>query len=115
LHSEAVQNIAKYHSPSQRCFLLESRLGNGRDAEFPSGPLLIYLFNPLPDADLTRFIARLQDSVLARPRPVYLIYHNPVLEHVLSRSPLLRKIAGTHQYSIYASLEAQACRRVSTL
>jgi hypothetical protein len=31
------------------------------------------------------------------------LYHNPLLEHVLSESAALEKIGGTRQYSIYGS------------
>jgi len=37
------------------------------------------------------------------PRPVYMLYHNRLVEYVLSQSALLRKIAGTHQYSLFAA------------
>lgn len=103
LHAEAMQNIARYRSPTQRCFNIESRCANARDFELPPGPTIIYLFNPLPEPDLANFVSRLEDSLRANPRTVYLIYHNPVLEHVLARSPLLTKIGGTHQYAIYRS------------
>lgn len=103
LHEAALENIAHYHSPQQRCFSLESRCGNARDAEFPPEPLVIYLFNPLPEFDLARLIARLEESLRRHPRPVYIIYHNPLLEPVLARSEMLRKMSATHQYAIYAS------------
>jgi hypothetical protein len=32
------------------------------------------------------------------------LYHNPLLEHVLSESVALKKIGQTHQYAIYKSL-----------
>ncbi len=48
-------------------------------------------------------IAHLEQSLRERPREVYVVYHNPLLEHVLSESAALRRVAGTHQYSIYGS------------
>jgi len=44
----------------------------------------------------------LEESVRTRPRAVYVLYHNPLLEHVLSENTRLRKIAGTQQYSLFA-------------
>lgn len=102
LHREALQNIAKYSSPNQRCLAIESRCDNARDIQLPNDPLVVYLFNPLPEPDLALFISHLEASLRQFPRPVFLIYHNPLLEHVLARA-LLHKIAGTHQYAIYAS------------
>jgi hypothetical protein len=103
LHNEAVDNIARYYPASQRCSALESHCANARAFDLPPGPLVVYLFNPLPEPDLATFISRLEAALQPHPRPVYLIYHNPLLEPVLARSPKLHKIAGTHQYSIYAS------------
>ena len=48
-------------------------------------------------------IANLEQSLRAHPRAVYVLYHNPLLEHVLGESALLKKIGGTHQYAVYAS------------
>jgi len=30
------------------------------------------------------------------------LYHNPLLEHVLNGSAALEKIGGTHQYAMYS-------------
>ncbi|HZU22794.1 MAG TPA: class I SAM-dependent methyltransferase [Terriglobales bacterium] len=103
LHREALHNIARYSSPTQQCTAIESHCANASNFEFPPEPLVLYLFNPLPEPDLAAFISRLEDSLRLMPRSVYLIYHNPLLEHVLARSRVLRKIGGTHQYAIYAT------------
>jgi hypothetical protein len=34
---------------------------------------------------------------------VFVLYHNPLLEHVLSESAGLRKLHSTHQYALYGS------------
>lgn len=115
LHREALQNIARYKSATQRCFAIESHRGNARDIELPADPLVIYLFNPLPEPDLAFFISHLEDSLRQIPRSAYLIYHNPLLEHVLARSPLLHKIDGTHQYAIYASSAPSVPPRCSSV
>jgi hypothetical protein len=39
------------------------------------------------------------------PRRAWILYHNPLLEHVLAASPVLQKKGGTPQYVIYASKE----------
>ena len=32
---------------------------------------------------------------------MYVLYHNPLLEHVLKESGFMHKISGTHQYSVF--------------
>src|SRR5262249_50809953 len=59
LHHIAEQNIAQYHSDSQRCFALESVCADATVFPIPQGPLVLYLFNPFPEAGLRRAIAKL--------------------------------------------------------
>jgi hypothetical protein len=53
---------------------------------------------------MRQVVANLDQSLREHPRPVYVLYHNPLLEHTLSESQKLRKIAGTPQYSIFTNL-----------
>jgi SAM-dependent methyltransferase len=103
LHRAAQENLGKYRSESQKCFKLESICGDATELAFPAEPTVLYLFNPFPEAGLRRMIANLEQSLRAHPRTVYVLYHNPLLEYVLSESAALSKIGGTHQYSIYAA------------
>jgi hypothetical protein len=48
-------------------------------------------------------MATLEASLRVHPRAVYVLYHNPLLEHVLSQSAAFEKVGGAQQYSIYAS------------
>ena len=70
---------------------------------FPAEPTVLYLFNPFPEAGLRRMLANLDQSLRENPRPVYVLYHNPLLDHVLRESTALTKVGGTHQYSAYKS------------
>ncbi|MGA9905870.1 MAG: hypothetical protein WBQ01_05810, partial [Candidatus Sulfotelmatobacter sp.] len=64
---------------------------------------VLYLFNPFPQSGLRRMMANLEQSLRTHPREVYVLYHNPLLENVVSESGALSKIGGTHQYSIYGT------------
>ena len=102
LHRAAVENIRRYKSPTQRCFDLESLCGDARDFQFPPAPLVIFLFNPLPEGGLRVVMANLQASVREHARPLYVVYHNPLLEHVLAEDGGLRRLQGDLRYAIYA-------------
>ena len=104
LHQAALENLSKYKSESQKCFVLESICADATDFAFPEEPTLLYLFNPFPEAKLKHALANLERSLGAYPRPVFVLYHNPLLDHVLDQSTALKKTAGTHQYSIYAAV-----------
>jgi predicted RNA methylase len=103
LHQAAQDNLSKYRGESQKCFLLESICADATEFPFPAEPTVLYLFNPFPEAGLRRMIANLEQSLLTHPRAVYVLYHNPLLEHVLSESAALSKVGGTHQYSIHGA------------
>jgi hypothetical protein len=103
LHQIAQENLVKYHSETQRCFALEAIWGDAVEFTFPSDPLVLYLFNPLPEAVLRRVFSRLEQSLRELPRPLYVLYHNPLLEHVLAEWASVRKIGGTNQYALYAA------------
>lgn len=102
LHQIAQENLASYKSESQKCFALEAICGDATDFPFPSEPLVLYLFNPLPESSLRRVMTNLERSLRTCPRAVFVLYHNPLLEHVLSERATLTKMGGTHQHSIYA-------------
>lgn len=104
LHGVAVENITKYKSDSQQCFAIESIYGDVRELKFLPEPMVLYLFNPLPEAGLVELLKNLEDSLREHPRPVYILYHNPLLEHVAISRPWLVRVGGTHQYSIFRSL-----------
>ncbi len=102
LDRAAQENIAKYRSESQKCFAIESICGDATEFAFPAEAIVLFLFNPLPESGLGRVIAKLGQSLREYPRRIYVLYHNPLLEHVLAESGVLKKICGTHQYAVYA-------------
>jgi SAM-dependent methyltransferase len=104
LHQIAEQNIAQYRSDSQKCFALESRCADATVFPIPQGPLVLYLFNPFPEAGLRRAMANLEQDLERKPRTVYVLYHNPQLEAVLTEGSRFHKLGATHQYSIFAAV-----------
>jgi SAM-dependent methyltransferase len=102
LHEIAQENFRQYKSESQKCFALESICADATDYPLPEDPLVIFLFNPFPESGMRKVVANLEQSLRAHPRPVYVLYHNPLLEHVLSESGRLRKIIAAHQYSVFS-------------
>jgi len=102
LHHVAVENIRKYRCATQKCYDLQSLCGDARDFQFPPAPLVVFLFNPLPEAGLRVAMTNLRTSLREHPRPLYVVYHNPLLEHVLAEDGGLRRLRGDLRYAIYA-------------
>jgi SAM-dependent methyltransferase len=104
LHRAAEENIRDYRSPTGRCSQIESVLGDARQFELPAEPLLLYLFNPLPERALSEVLERLRKSLAQAPRPVWVVYHNPLLEGTLGAAEFLQRVGGTAQYSVYRTI-----------
>jgi len=103
LHRIAQQNIRKFKSDSQRCFAIEAICEDARAFTFPPEPTVLYLFNPLPEAGLAEMLRNLEASLQRRPRAVFVLYHNPLLEPLLTKQRWLQRLTGTHQYSLFAA------------
>jgi SAM-dependent methyltransferase len=101
LNHIAQENLCQYTSESQKCFALESICADATSFPLPDGPFVIYLFNPFPESGLRRVIRNLEQSLRDCPRPAYVLYHNPLFERLFAASTCLRKIGGTHQYSVF--------------
>jgi Histone methylation protein DOT1 len=102
LHCAAEENIHQYRSTTRRSLPIEAVLADAREFEFPEQPLVLYLFNPLPERALADVIGRLEKSLVRAPRPVWIVYHNPLLERVLEASTAFVRVGGSEQYSIYS-------------
>jgi hypothetical protein len=63
---------------------------------------VLYLFNPLPELGMRALLTKLERSLQAQPRDVYVVYHNPEHRAWLENS-WLREFTGTHRFVIYRS------------
>lgn len=102
LHNIAEENIRAYKNERQKCFALEAICADATSFSLPQQPLLLYLFNPFPEAVMRQAITNLEKTLKRHSHAVYVLYHNPLLEHVLAQRADLTKIGGTHQYSLLA-------------
>jgi SAM-dependent methyltransferase len=106
LDRAAQENIRAYKNPTQRCFEIEAVRADAREFELPDEPLVLYFFNPLPEAALSEFIKRLEKSLAKSPRAVWIVYHNPLLESAIAASPFLEGLHATPQYAVYRTKKA---------
>ncbi|MEL7706164.1 class I SAM-dependent methyltransferase [Citromicrobium bathyomarinum] len=82
LHEIALANARLFTEHGGPCVEPEFWQGDARDYPLPSGPLLLYLYNPFFPPVLGEFLDRVEQSVAEGPREVYLAYVNP--EHIES-------------------------------
>ena len=103
LHHAAEENIHAYCKSSHPDGKIESVCMDACEFEFPPTKLVVYLFHSLPEPGLVRVIRNLGRSLEQVPREIWVVYHNPVLEHVLSASNQLERFTGGEHFSIYRS------------
>jgi Histone methylation protein DOT1 len=101
LDAIAQENIRTFPKECRRCQAVESIQTDATRFVFPIAPLIVFIFHSLPEAGFRTVMGNLQLSIGVEPRPVRLIYANPVFESILAEFPVLKKTAGTHQYSIF--------------
>jgi hypothetical protein len=104
LNAVALRNIAQYRSDQQKCFAIESRAMDARRFDFPADPTVLYFFNPFPRHVWRDLLANLHVSLVAAPRPVYVVYHNAVHDDILAAQPWLHEVQRTHQFVMYEAI-----------
>jgi len=101
LHRAAEENVTAYKARSRPASCIETLCLDAREFVFPETPLVVYLFNPLPDPGLRQVMRNLEQSWERRPRPIWIVYHNPLLETVLTESVRMVKESGKPEYSVF--------------
>jgi SAM-dependent methyltransferase len=103
LDRAAEENIAAWRAqaPARSAASIEAFCMDAREFVFPETPLVVYLFNPLPEPGLRRIIRNLEKSWRRTPRPVWIVYHNPLLDSAVSATGFLVRVQGSPQYSVY--------------
>lgn len=108
LHAIAVENIRKFPDERKRCKQIDARLADATAFEFPSDPLVVFMFHPLPESGFRKVIANLAQTFRENPRPVWLVYANPLFENIVLKSGWFRRTAGTQQYTIFLAQRSNA-------
>jgi hypothetical protein len=73
----AKRNLRTYKSPSQKCKDMEMVLCDALDFAMPGDNTVFYLCNPFGPLILRRFLEKLECSLQADPRDVFVVYDYP--------------------------------------
>jgi len=73
------------------------------DYAWPELPTVVYMNNPFGEKILSTVLARLEKSLQAAPRPLFLIYFNPVPRRLLDASPELLPVRAEPLFCVYRS------------
>jgi hypothetical protein len=103
LHAVAERNLRAYRGPSRRCHDLVSVHVNALEYELPATPLVLYLFNPFRQPIMAALLRRIEASLAAHPRPMWILYYNAAQHGVFDASPHFERAATDVDYVIYRS------------
>jgi len=59
-------------------------------------PTVFYLFNPFGEQSMRKFLDKVYDSLVLSPRPIQIVYYNPLYKELYEQLPWL---APTHSYT----------------
>ena len=88
LERVARANIALFPASRHRT-PITSVQGDAAEFRWPSGPLIVYMWNSFTEPVLERVLHNLDTSLLEEPRELYVVYIHPELEMMLSELPWL--------------------------
>lgn len=100
----AEENIRKFSAAHTKCSPIQAICADATEFKFPAEALVVLLNNPLPEMGLRKMICNVEKSLTEKSRRIFLVYANPVLEEIMNESGKFRKMAGTHQYSIFQTI-----------
>lgn len=69
----------------------------------PSGPLLVFMFNPFDAVVMAKVIQRLEQSLAAAPRPCAVVYCNPVYAELWDASPRFLRVATGERFAVWGA------------
>src|SRR3989304_8876463 len=78
VHRIALENLASFRERNDCAAEVTSLRMDAADFPLPQEPLVLYFFNPFPEAVLTRVLSNLGDSLARAPRRVYVLFYGPV-------------------------------------
>jgi SAM-dependent methyltransferase len=96
----ARENVSEFERRGMRSGI-EVVCGDATNFTLPAEPAVIFLFNPLPESSLRKFLENLERWIGQNSDPVYVVYANPIFEKIIGSVPSLARIGGTDQCLLF--------------
>ncbi len=109
-HRIALDNLKSFRERAVCAAKVTSLRMDAADFPLPDAPLVLYFFNPFPEAVLTRVLSNLKESLSRAPRRVFVLFYAPVRRGapwdrrpVLESSGFLRVLRDETRFTIYTA------------
>jgi SAM-dependent methyltransferase len=103
----AEKNLAAFRARTRRTFRYHVFAMDAADYAFTGDDTVVYLFNPFDASVLAAVLARLRRSREQFPRPVWIIYHNPVWRDAIEAGGDFERVgeysSGASAFAVYRS------------
>ena len=99
----ARKNLETCRGLERKCGGIELLNMDAADFEIPSGPLVLYFYNPFYETVMQKVVSNIRRSLIEDPRPAYVIYMNPECGRLFESSPEFREVERGDWHAIYAS------------
>ena len=110
LHRIAVENLASFRERSACAVAITPLRIDAAEFPLPDEPLVLYFFNPFPEAVLSRVLENLRESLARAPRRVYVLFYGPVRRgtpwdrrRVFEESGFLSVLCDDPRFTIYTA------------
>lgn len=103
LHRTCLDNIRNFRQEWQQCRNIQAFRGDAAAFDFPLEPLVVYLYNPFGPEVLSAVLKRIERSLEADPRPVYVVYGQPDHAGVFEESERFGRMTSTGDYVIWSA------------
>lgn len=92
LAQQARSNVRAFEGRSERVSPISVIHGDACEFEFPPTPLVVFLFNPFGASVMDRVVGRIASSMQHNPRPLTVLYANPIFDNLWNREPRLKSM-----------------------
>ena len=101
LHRTAEENLRRYHSERQKCRAIQSRNVDFVEFPLPLEPLVLFFFDPCQLRVLSEVVARIGQSLVASPRPLFVVYVavQPEKDQLFNSAGFLKEIVRSTEMS----------------
>ncbi len=101
LQAVAEANVRNFRAPAGGAPRVMSLRGDAAEFVFPSGPLVLYLFNPFGAQTMQRVLDRLAASLAQEPRHLVILLLWPQCSPQVAALPGIRLVSKRHEYEIW--------------
>ena len=107
LHESALQNCKKFRHAGQKCRDITSIHMDATQYDLPMTPLVIYFYNPFSETVMSAVLKKIQTSLLAQPREIWIFYSHLYAHAPLNEASFLKLVIAEKDYRIYRNVAAE--------